>query len=73
MSFKPELSTDGGKSYGVNATTFATHIEAARAAMDIFGRWLAATDWRVMESDEPVTHTYSDAMGVQAVVNQEAA
>jgi len=70
-SFKPELSTDGGKSYGTNATAFATHEEAASAAMDIFHRWMAATDWRVVESDDPVTHTHHD--GVLGYVTKEEA
>lgn len=69
MSFKPELSTDGGKTFATNSTTFATHQEAASAAMDIYSRWLLSTDWRVVESDEPVTHTHYD--GVLGYVAQE--
>jgi hypothetical protein len=54
MSFKPEVSTDGGKSFGQNNQAFATAEEAETMAKDIFNRWLAATDWRVTESDQSV-------------------
>lgn len=57
MSWKPEISTDGGKSYGQNAQAFATEEEAKRMAVDIFNRWMLATDYRVVESDEPVNYT----------------
>ena len=56
MSFKPEISTDGGKSFGQNAQVFATREEAEAMARDIFGRWMLATDYRVVESDEPVNY-----------------
>ena len=55
MAFRPEVSTDGGKSFGINAQVFATYEEAEVAAKDIFNRWLAATDWRVGKVDEEPT------------------
>lgn len=60
MSFKPEISTDGGKTFGANATAFANKEEAEHAARDIFHRWMLATDWRVVESDQPATHRIED-------------
>ena len=56
MSFKPEISTDGGKTFGQNAQVFATREEAEAMARDIFSRWMLATDYRVTESDEPVNY-----------------
>lgn len=56
MSFKPEVSTDGGKSFASNALRFATKEEAEASAKDIMSRWLLVTDWRVAESDDPVKH-----------------
>lgn len=56
MSFKPEISTDGGKSFSQNAQVFATREEAETMAKDIFNRWLSATNYRVVESDEPVNY-----------------
>ena len=60
MTFKPEISTDGGKSFGQNAQTFATREEAELMAMDIFNRWLAATNWRVTECEEPANYSIVD-------------
>ena len=56
MSWKPEISTDGGKTFGQNWQAFATKDEAEIMAKDIFGRWMLATDYRVVESDEPVNY-----------------
>lgn len=56
MSFKPEISTDGGKTFGQNGQAFATEGEARKMAADIFSRWMLATDYRVVESDEPVNY-----------------
>ncbi len=41
MSFKPEVSTDGGKSYGQNNLAFATEAEAEHSARDIMNRWMS--------------------------------
>lgn len=54
MSFKPEVSTDGGQSFYQNAQVFETREEAETMAKDIFNRWMLATDWRAVESEEPV-------------------
>ena len=55
-SWKPEISTDGGKTFGQNGQAFATEEEAKRMAKDIFDRWMLATDYRAVESDEPVNY-----------------
>ena len=60
MSFKPEISTDGGKSYGQNAQVFATREEAETMARDIFSRWMLATDYRVTETEDPVNYRIVD-------------
>lgn len=57
MNYRPEISTDGGKSFGQNAQVFATKEEAETMARDIFGRWMLATDYRAAETEDPVTHT----------------
>ena len=72
MSFKPEISTDGGRSFGQNAQAFATHEEATLMAKDIFGRWMAATDYRVVESSDPVNYEIvGGALKPVAVVESE--
>ena len=52
-NYRPEISTDGGKSFGQNAQVFATKEEAETMAKDIFNRWMLATDHKAVESDEP--------------------
>ena len=60
MNYRPEISTDGGKSFSQNAQVFATREEAETMARDIFSRWMLATDYRVTESDEPVNYEIAD-------------
>ena len=71
MSFKPEISTDGGKTYDQNAQAFATENEALIMAQDIFSRWMLATDYRAVESDEPVSYEIVD--GALRAVQPEVA
>ena len=56
MSFKPGVSTDGGKSFHQNNLAFATRDEAEISARGLMSRWMLVTDWRVAESDQPVNY-----------------
>ena len=56
MSWKPEISTDGGKTYGQNGQVFATKEEAEQMAADIYNRWMSATDYRAVESTDTVNY-----------------
>ena len=56
MSFKPEVSTDGGRTFHQNTLAFATRGEAETSARDVMSRWMLVTDWRVVESDQPVNY-----------------
>lgn len=62
MSFKPEISTDGGKSYNQNNLAFATEAEALASAKDLFNRWMLVTDYRATESDQPVNYALVDGV-----------
>lgn len=62
MSFKPEVSTDGGKSFHQNNLAFATREEAESSARDLMARWLLVTDWRAAESDQPVNYMLRDGV-----------
>ncbi len=66
MSFKPSVSTDGGKTFHQNALAFATREEAEISAKDLMARWLLVTDWRVVESDEPVNYAIEEGVLVFA-------
>ena len=56
MSFKPSVSTDGGATFNENNLAFATREEAELSARDLMARWMLVTDWRVVESDQPVNY-----------------
>jgi hypothetical protein len=58
MSFKPQVQTGRDPQFYGNALAFATREEAERSARDLAGRWLLVTDWRAVESDEPVNYWY---------------
>ena len=60
MNYRPEISTDGGKSFGQNAQVFATKEEAETMAKDIFNRWMLATDYRAAETTDPVNYRLID-------------
>ena len=62
MSFKPSVSTDGGLTFNENALAFATREEAEASAKDLFNRWLSCTDYRAVESDEPVNYALVDGV-----------
>ncbi len=61
MNYRPEVSTDGGATFGQNAQVFATHAEAETMAKDIFNRWFAATHYRVTETEDPVNYRLVDS------------
>ena len=60
MSFKPSVSTDGGVTFNESALAFATREEAETSAKDLMARWRLVTDWRVVESDQPVNYVIRD-------------
>lgn len=66
MSFKPEISTDGGQTFHQNGLAFATKEEAELSAQDTFSRWMLATHWRAVESEDPVNYQIVD--GVMSAV-----
>lgn len=67
MSFKPSVSTDGGATFNENALAFATREEAELSAKDLMARWLLVTDWRVVESDQPVNYRLRSDGALEAV------
>ena len=62
MSFKPSVSTDGGATFNANTLAFATREEAELSARDLMARWMLVTDWRVIESDQPVNYAIKDGV-----------
>jgi hypothetical protein len=57
ISWKPEVQTAGGAGkWSGNACRFATEAEAKDYVIDLSMRWTAVSDFRVVESDDPVTY-----------------
>jgi GH24 family phage-related lysozyme (muramidase) len=68
-SFKVEVTDGSG--YVSNVLRFATPEEATAYGHDLMGRWMAAKDFRVTESDEPVGHRWDDTAGKVVYLDRE--
>jgi len=62
MSYKPEVRTGTDPKFYGNALAFATYEEALTNARDLSYRWMLVTEYRAVESTDPVTHTYIDGV-----------
>jgi hypothetical protein len=60
VSYKPEVIADASGKWCGNALRFATKKEAEQNVQDLEFRWFAVKQTRVVECDDPVTHTYHD-------------
>lgn len=56
MSFKPEVKTHNDDKWYGNALVFATQEEALFSAKDLYHRWALCTDYRAVESNDPVNY-----------------
>lgn len=72
MSFKPEVVADSSGQFCGNALAFATREEAEQSAKDLMRRWTLVTDWRVVESDEPVNYQIVNGVISPVSSSQEA-
>lgn len=60
MSYKPEVFVDN--QWANNNCAFATKKEAEASAFDLMNRWLLVTDYRAVESDQPVNWKIIDGV-----------
>lgn len=60
MSFKPEVVADSSGKFCDNGLAFATYDEAFENARDLARRWMLVTDFRAVESDQPVNYRWVD-------------
>jgi hypothetical protein len=58
-SWKSELIADNSGAWTSNALRFATEAEARGYVEDLYNRWSAVREFRVVESDDPVTSSWS--------------
>ena len=73
MSFKPEVRTGYDPKWYDNNLAFATREEAEYSARDLMNRWLLVTEYRVVESDEPVNYHLDLNTGRMTAVETEVA
>jgi len=58
ITYKPEVRVNG--SFHSNSLVFATREEAEQSARELMGRWLLVTDYRAVESTDPVNYALVD-------------
>jgi hypothetical protein len=57
-SFAPQVRTGSDPKFYGNALRFETKEEAQGNVDHLAGRWLAVTETRVVETDDPITHVW---------------
>jgi hypothetical protein len=60
MSYKVEVIADNSGKWVPNSMRFATAEEAGLYAANLFSRWMAVKDTRVMPSEDPVNYRWVD-------------
>jgi hypothetical protein len=63
-SWKPEVIADRSGQWTGNCLRFATAMEAKDYVKDLAWRWTAVREWRVTESDDPVSYTWDGERAV---------
>jgi len=58
MSWKPEVVADNSGKWIGNGLTFHTRVEADAYVRDLTVRWTSVREYRVVESDDPVSHIW---------------
>ena len=59
MSWKPEVIADNSGKWSSNALRFETKEEAEANVRHLASRWIAVTDTRVTETDDPVNYRWT--------------
>lgn len=60
MSFKLGVKTPGDTEFASNALMFETEKEVEEYGKDLFSRWMAVKETRVLPSDEPVNYGFAE-------------
>lgn len=64
-NWKPEVEVHG--EWGQNALVFATKEEAEANARDLYGRWMLCTNYRAVETNDPVNYKWCPHEGLVSV------
>lgn len=59
MPFKAEVIADDSGKFVGNALVFETEKEAEDYARDLYSRWTLVREWRVVETTDPVSYTFT--------------
>lgn len=59
MSHKVEVRENSRSTWTGNSLRFATYAEVEGYAADLFSRWFGISDYRTVESTDPVTHVWN--------------
>jgi hypothetical protein len=71
MSYKVEIRNCTGLKWSANRIRLATRQEAESYGFDLASRWMAASEYRITESTDPVNFTWGVA-GLQPVKGEQA-
>ena len=71
MSYKPEVKTGNDDKWYDNNLAFATHEEALYSAKDLMSRWMLVTDYRAVESEQPVNYRLDMVTGELTAVAED--
>lgn len=72
MSYAPQVIADSSGQWSGNGLRFATEGEALRYAEDLMWRWTSVTDYRVIESADPITHAFTEQRKLVSLEVKEA-
>jgi hypothetical protein len=67
-SWKAEVLAHGEKAFVGNGLYFETKEEAEAYAADLFSRWTAVDQWRVVEVAEAANYHWDDGTGAEPIV-----
>lgn len=71
MSYKPEVRVGTDTKWYGNSLAFATREEAIYSARDVMNRWMLVTDYRAVESEQPVNYRIDLETGEMTAVEEE--
>jgi hypothetical protein len=63
VSYKVECNTAGSTTWASNALRFATSAEGEAYGHDLFMRWTALNEYRVIECEDPVNYKWDNQLG----------
>ncbi len=63
MSYKVEVRADGESGWNSNLLRFATEERARKYGENLAWRWTLVQDWRIVETDDPLSEGETTTQG----------